>query len=113
VDSHPAFSHWPDGTLIRNRTLSYDSTFGLEPTEAVTVHNNGVAATIPSRPAVPVFDDTLTWWFNSDQHGATGAHPGRYQPGWYSVDVPKTGTTIRVVSTSKQGNQLNVEVAPK
>lgn len=49
----------------------------------------------------------------ADEHGATGSHPGRYQPGWYGVDVPKTGTTIRVVSSSMQGNSLNVLVAPK
>ena len=29
VDAHPQFSHWPNGTLMRNRILSYDSTFGL------------------------------------------------------------------------------------
>jgi immune inhibitor A len=113
IDAHPAFSHWPDGTLMRPRILSYDSTFGLEATDPITLHNNGVAGSIASKPAVPVFDDTQTWWFNSDQHGATGSHPGRYQPGWYSVDVPKTGTTIRVVSDAKQGNQINVLVAPK
>ena len=43
-------------------------------------------------------------------HRANGTHPGRYQPGWYSVDVPKTGTTITVVSQAKQGNQLNLQV---
>ena len=113
VDAHPEFSHWPDGTLMRNRILSYDSTFGLEPTDAITLHNNGVAGSIASKPAVPVFDDTRTWWTNEDQHGATGSHLGRYQPGWYGVDVPKTGTTIRVVGSSKQGNSLSVLVAPK
>ena len=113
VDAHPQFSHWPDGTLMRNRILSYDSTFGLERTDAITLHNNGVAATIASKPAVPVFDDTKTWWVNADEHAATGAHKGRYQPGWYGVDVPKTGTTITVVNSSKQGNTMTVLVAPK
>ena len=51
VDAHPQFSHWPDGTLMRNRILSYDSTFGLERTDAITLHNNGVAGTIASKPA--------------------------------------------------------------
>lgn len=113
VDAHPEFSHWPDGTLMRNRILSYDSTFGLEPTDAITLHNSGMEGTIASQPAVPVFDDTRTWWVNEDEHAATGSHAGRYEPGWYGVDVPKTGTTIRVVSTSKQGNAMNVLVAPK
>ncbi len=62
---------------------------------------------------MPAFDDTKTWWSNSDEHAATGAHKGRYQPGWYGVDVPKTGTTITVVNSSKQGNAMTVLVAPK
>ena len=113
VDAHPTFAHSSDGWLLRPRVLSYDSTFGLEATDAITVHKNSVATTISSQAAVPMFDDTNTWWFNNDGDGATGDHLGRYQPGWYGVDVPKTGTTIRVVSSSKQGNQLNVVVAPK
>ncbi|MEO5745279.1 MAG: hypothetical protein ABIQ53_11935 [Terracoccus sp.] len=112
VDAHPDFSHWPDGTLMRNRILAGDSTFGVEKTDAVTLHNNGVAATIPSKTAVSTFDDTLTWWFNADQHAATGAHAGRYQPGWYSVDVPKTGTLVTVNGKSNDGH-LNITVAPK
>lgn len=113
VDAHPEFSHWPDGTLMRPRILSYDSTFGLEKTDAITLHNNGVAGTIASKPAQPLFDDTKTWWYNADQHATTPNHQGRYQPGWYSVDVPKTGTTIKVLSDGNQGNQMVVLVAPK
>jgi len=113
VDANPIFHHSSDGHLLRPRILSYDSTFGLERTDAITVNKNGQATTIPSRAAVPMFDDTRTWWYNSDEHAATGAHVGRYQPGWVGVDVPKTGTTIRVVSSSKSGNQLNLLVAPK
>jgi immune inhibitor A len=112
VDAHPTFHHSYDGHLLRPRTLTFDSTFGLERTDAITVHKNSQPTTIPSQAAVPVFDDTKTWWFNKDEHAATGAHVGRYQPGWYGVDVPKTGTTIRVVSTSMQGNMLNLVVAP-
>ena len=113
VDAHPQFFHNADGTLMRARILSFDSTFGLEPTDAITIHNNGVPVTIPSRPAVPVFDDTQDWWFNADQHAATGAHVGRHQPGWIGVKVPKTGTTVRVQGVSQQGNFMQVEVAPK
>ena len=64
---------------------------------------------VPSRPGVSTFDDRNTYWFANDGVHPT-PHPGRYQPGWYSVDVPKTGTTIRVVSQAKQGNQLNLQV---
>ncbi len=113
VDAHPTFAHSYDGHLLRPRILSFDSTFGLEKTDKVTVHKDSRPTTIASSPAVPVFDDTKTWWYDCDAHACTGAHVGRYQPGWNGVDVPKTGTTIQVVSESKQGNALNVLVAPK
>ncbi len=100
---------------MRPRILSFDSTFGLEATDAITINKNSQPITIASQPAVPVFDDTKTWWFNADQHAATGAHVGRYQPGWYGVNVPKTGTTIRVVndSTGAQGMYMQLEVNGK
>ena len=41
-----------------------------------------------ARPAEAVFDDTLDWWFD-ERRAQHGGHPGRYQPGWYSVDVPE------------------------
>ena len=49
---------------------------------------------------------------NADEHAATGSHVGRYQPGWNSVQVPKTGTQIRVKSVSGQGKLMQVEVRP-
>ena len=112
VDAHPTFHHWPNGDLMRQRILSYDSTFGTERTDAITLHNNSVAATIPSQRAVPTFDDTKTWWFDCDTHACTGDHQGRYQPGWTGVDVPKTGTTISV-NGATTGSHLNITVAPK
>jgi immune inhibitor A len=71
-----------------------------------------MTGTVPSRPGVRTFDDRNTYWYGTDGHttGPNGTHPGRYQPGWYSVDVPKTGTTITVVSQAKHGNQLNLQV---
>ncbi len=96
VDAHPEFTHTADGSLVRNRVLSYDSTFGLEPTDRLALHYLGTRYAVPSRAGVRLFDDTMDWWYGFDEHGST--HPGRYQPGWYSVDVPKTGTTVRVVS---------------
>lgn len=111
IDAHPDFYHSYDGHLLRPRILSFDSTFGLEPTDALTVHKNSRPTIIPSRPAVPVFNDLNTYWYNCDQDACTGAHVGRYQPGWYGVDVPKTGTTIRVKSLSTTGF-MQVQVAP-
>jgi immune inhibitor A len=119
VDAHPQFSHWPDDTLMRNRILSYDSTFGTDRTKALTLHLGRFDAEgefvgtmtgrVPARAAVRTFDDTDTWWFASDEHSdATNNHPGRYQPGWYSVDVPKTGTVIHVNQVNKDKVKLTV-----
>ena len=112
VDAHPTFFHWPNGDLMRQRILAYDSTFGTEKTDAITLHNNSVAKRIPSQRAVPRFDDTKNWWFDCDQHVCTGSHQGRYQPGWTGVDVPKTGTTV-TVNGRTTGDSLDITVAPK
>ena len=50
------------------------------------------------------------WWFNADEHARDGAHAGRYQPGWYSVDPPKTGTEIKVLGVN--GGAMTVRVSP-
>jgi immune inhibitor A len=102
VDAHPAFDHAPDGTLLRPRLSSRDSAFGLTRTKRQTLHYGGVEYTLRGRKAKPLFDDMKNWWFDSDEH-SLGEHEGHYQPGWYSVDVPKTGTTIRVVKVNKAG----------
>jgi immune inhibitor A len=103
VDAHPQLSHWADGTLMRPRLQSFDSTFGVDKVPALTVHNGSVATTIPAKPAAKVFNDSTDGWSNCDAHGCTGSHPGRYQPGWVGVDTPNTGTTIRVKSVSRTG----------
>jgi immune inhibitor A len=102
VDAHPEFQHAPDGTLLRNKLVTADSTFSLKPTPAQKMHYLGKPITLKAQPSVSLFDDTLDWWFDSDEHGS-GTHAGHYQPGWYSVDVPKTGTTIQVVKVGKNG----------
>jgi immune inhibitor A len=103
VDAHPQFSHWADGTLIRPRILAFDATFGLDPVPALTVHQNGVPTTIAAKPAVPVFRDSNNPWTDCDVHACTGAHVGRYEPGWYTVDIPNTGTKVQVKSVSSTG----------
>ena len=112
VDAHPTFFHSYDGHLLRPRTLTFDSTFGLAPTDAITVHKDSQPTQIPSRPAVPLFDDRNTYWYDDDGHGATGSHAGRFQPGWVGVDVPATGTQIRVRGASTREGVMPVEVRP-
>ncbi len=109
IDAHPTPEHWSNGLLMRQRIQTYDSTFGLDRTDAITLNLNSVPTTIASKPAAPVFDDTKTWWFASDGH--TAASHGRFQVGWSGVNVPKTGTTVRVKSQS-QGFFMQVEVLP-
>ncbi len=104
VDSHPEFDHAPDGTLLRPRISTHDAAFGLSRTRSVQLRHNGVRYTLPRQAAQSVFNDNWDWWFDSDEHASsTETHPGHYQPGWYSVDVPKTGTTIKVVKVDDAG----------
>ena len=83
---------------MRPRILSYDSTFGFEKTDRRSrCTTDGVAgAPIAVAAGGAVFDDTGAVVVQRRRARRDRAHPGRYQPGWYSVDVPKTGTTIKV-----------------
>ncbi len=96
VDAHPYFKHTYDGQLVRPRILSFDSTFSLDRTDKITLHKDGKKYTIGGKKGVSVFNDTKDWWFDQDWDAATGDHVGRYQPGWVGVDVPKTGTKIKI-----------------
>lgn len=87
VDARPAPVTFPDGRLLGNRRQVFDATFGLERTDAVTFHRNGVPSAVPSQPAMPVFDDS-----NPDRYWSA-KNP------WSSTKVAGSGTTIEV----KQG----------
>jgi len=110
VDSHPAIETWTEGTQMRPRIQSYDSTFTTTKTQAVTLHNpaTGVAKTISSKAAVSVFNDTLrdpdgTSIYWTPGHSSDAAGNARYQAEWNSVNVPNTGTVLRVKSISSTG----------
>jgi immune inhibitor A len=98
VDAHPTAMIRADGGVWRNRMQTYDSTFTLEPTEALTLHWYSQPSVHPSQPAVPVFDDLNSY----------------YDPlnPWGSVIVPNTGTQIRIKSISALGNFMQVQVRP-
>jgi immune inhibitor A len=98
VDAHPDALVRPDGGIWRNRIQSYDSTFGFEPTDALTLHWNDVPQDIPSLPAVSVFDDNNSYYDPANPMG--------------SVITPVTGTQIRVKSVSAHGSFMQVEVRP-
>jgi immune inhibitor A len=102
VDSHPAINHWSSGAQMRPRINSYDSTFTTTPTDSITLHTGGVAATIPSMKAVSVFDDSKSYWVASDPSDGSQ----HYQASWNSVKVPNTGTVIQVKSISSTGTMV-------
>jgi len=98
VDAHPEALERTGGGIWNNRVQTYDSTFGLEPTDAITLHSDSMESNLPSLPAVPVFDDTLSYY---DPVNPTG-----------SVITPTTGTQIRVKSVSAHDSFMQVEVRP-
>ena len=103
VDAHPDLLLRPDnGQVWRPRIQSYDSTFGLDKTDVVCLHLNSIEGCYGGLPANPKFDDTQSYWVAPD------ASISNF--GWASVPVPHTGTTIRVVSVSAQGNFMQVHV---
>ena len=104
VDAHPDLLLRPDnGKVWRPRIQSYDSTFGLEPTDRICLHANSrrAAATADCRPT-RCSTTRKSYW--------VAPNPAIGNFGWSSVQVPKTGTTIRVVSTSAQDNFMQVHV---
>jgi len=98
VDAHPTAMIRADGGVWRNRMQTYDSTFTLEPTDALTLHWRSEPSYHPSQPAVPVFDDRNSYY--------DPVNP------WGSVIVPNTGTQIRVKSISARDSFMQVEVRP-
>jgi immune inhibitor A len=97
-----ALRHAPDGSILRPRTLAYDAAFSTSKSSPQTIHYQGAPVKLRGQPGQSVFDDTLDWWFPGDEH-SNGEHTGHYQPGWYSVDIPNTGTMVRVKSVSSTG----------
>jgi immune inhibitor A len=98
VDAHPALMYRADGGIWRNRVQSFDSTFGLRPTEDITLHWHGEASYHPSQPPASVFDDNNEYYNPANPMG--------------SVIVPETGTQIRVKSLSAMDSFMQVEVRP-
>ncbi|MDQ1045937.1 immune inhibitor A domain-containing protein [Streptomyces sp. V4I2] len=99
VDSHPTPLKWSDGTLMRNRVQSFDSTFSWYPTDALTLHNAGVATKIKSRPGVPVFDDGTSAYYDESTPLA-------------GVRVTDTDTRIKIVKEPLSGSTITLQVGP-
>jgi immune inhibitor A len=104
IDAHPDPLIRPDGLPWRSRVQSYDSTFGLEPTDAITLQLNGAGVSHPSLPAVPLFDDLLDYYRPIPESA-------EWSP-WAGVIVPPTGTQIRVLDSASEGAVMTVRVEP-
>lgn len=99
IDAHPTTLYRVDGPRWRNRIQSYDSTFGLEPTDALNnLHVNSMLSPVPSLPAVSVFDDRTLYYDSTNPQG--------------SVMNPNTGTQIRILNYSALGNFMQLQVRP-
>jgi immune inhibitor A len=95
VDARGKALRWSDGTVARNRIQAYDSTFGVQATDRLSLHRETAdlmtTLTVGRQNPVQVFDDS-----KGERYYDT-ANPGG------SVQVPDTGTTIRVVSENRNG----------
>ncbi|MEO7337724.1 MAG: immune inhibitor A domain-containing protein [Caldimonas sp.] len=103
VDAHPDLMLRPDnGKVWRPRFQSFDSTFGLESTDRFCISAVSVQGCYGGLAGNPLFSDNETYWVQPD---ASIGHLG-----WSGVAVPKTGTTMRVLNTSAEGNFMQVLV---
>ena len=98
------------GAVVRVRLQSYDSTFGLDKTDAFTLHGTAIGTlNFPSQPAVRDLQRQPELLPRDHDPGDALGH---YQAGWISVNNPHTGTVIKVASVSAQGNFMQVVVNP-
>ncbi len=99
IDAHPETLYRMDGGRWRNRIQTYDATFGLESTDGIpNIHHLSALSPVPSLPAVPVFDDTKSYY---DPENPLG-----------SVITPHTGTQVIVTSMGGPTGFMQVQVAP-
>ncbi|GAA2409083.1 immune inhibitor A [Streptomyces viridochromogenes] len=99
IDSHPTQLKWTNGTLMRNRIQAYDSPFSTFRTDGMTLHNADVAAKIPSRPGVGVFNDRTNTYYDASNPTA-------------GVKITDTNTKIKIVKEAKDGSTIELEVGP-
>ncbi|MET8285502.1 immune inhibitor A domain-containing protein [Streptomyces sp. NPDC048448] len=97
VDAHPTALKWTDGTILRNKIQTFDSTFSTYPTDALKLHNADVALKIKSQKGVSVFDDGRNSYY--DPANPTGG-----------VKVTDTNTKIRIVKEPKDGSTITLLV---
>jgi immune inhibitor A len=99
IDSHPEPLLRPDNNQPWSaRRQSYDSPFGLDTTDTITLHANSIPGVYGGLPAVSTFDDRLQYW--------RAATPSA------GVRNPHTNTVIEVRSISAHGSFMQIQVRP-
>ena len=101
VDARPAPIMFDGGFRLGNRRQGFDATFGLETTDPVTFHRNGVASVVQKQRAIPTFDDR-----NPDLYWSA-LNP------MASTKVAGSGTKLTVMRTSTSGDSMLVNVTFK
>lgn len=97
VDAHAKALKWADGTIMRNKIQTFDSTFSRYPTDAFTLHEADVPVKIKSQKGVSVFDDRKGSYY--DPANPTG-----------SVQVTDTNTRIKIVKEARDGSAITLQV---
>ncbi|MFJ9869670.1 immune inhibitor A domain-containing protein [Streptomyces sp. NPDC101165] len=99
VDAHWKALKYSDGTLLRNRIQAFDSPFGLDATDAFTLHKADKATKIKSQKGVSVFNDHASTYY--DKTNPTGG-----------VKITDTNTKIKITKQAKDGSTIELEVGP-
>ncbi len=98
IDAHPQTMYRADGVPWRPRVQGFDSPFGKQRTDAITLHRLSQASHHPSLRGVPAFNDNKQYW-NPETPTA-------------GVMNPDTNTRIIVRSENSNSGVMVVEVRP-
>jgi immune inhibitor A len=103
IDARAKALKWSDGTIARNRIQSFDATFGLQKTDALSLHRE-VSAT--SLTTLKVGKQWPVWKFDDTN---PEAYYDKTNPG-QSVKVGGTGTTIKVLTEDSRKGHMTIQV---
>lgn len=103
VDAHPKLLIRPDGLVWRPRVQSFDSTFGLQDTDKLCLSYMSEEKCYGPFDNNDTFNDLESYW--------VAPKPNIGHLGWASVNVPNTGTKIKVVSEDMNTGNLGIEVS--